>query len=429
MDENYLIKIWGVIANEQKKYYTGYTPTQKLWVLDSNGKVISFDQFKQKMKNPVNHERLWNAFHKTFNNFPQNKEIFISKIRGLNVNCLLNSTLNINRGTEEGEYFKQYSNGDMMDLYANGQMSYLYSSNGKKVDGKWKCDGTNNFVVEMNDGQRYSSKDNKWTKIDSSGSSGTSGGSGTSGSGKSGTSGSGKSGTSGSGKSGTSGSGKSGTVPIDITLPYEIKGSFTTPKTSQDVFEKIIDLRELEKDVEKTLKLIYGKKINPKIEALFFDIVDNGSSYTTSYSVKIDESNDKKSWVGFKAIGSAGEDYRNKAERKFEDELLMMGPKNIELFKNRENTEIPFELYFIQFRDPKKFPSHKVVESDLTKSIKGKLIEKHEEKILKEEIVEKRLDYLISQLKETKNYENINQYKRSKLFIEELNELKSCGLL
>ena len=422
MDENYLIKIWGVIANQQKKYYTGYTSTQKLWVLDSNGKVLSFDEFKKKMKNPVNHERLWNAFHKTFNNFPQNKEIFISKIRGLDVNCLLNSALNINRGTEEGEYFKQYSNGDMMDLYANGQMSYLYSSNGKKVDGKWKCDGTNNFVVEMNDGQRYSSKDNKWTKIDSSGSSGTSGGSGTSGSGKSG--------TSGSGKSGTSGSGKSGTPTSNISIPYELKGSFTTPKSQPNAIEESINLKNVEKEVETILRKIYTDKINPKIRDIDFSVVDNGDSYTTNYNIFIDKSNDKKAWVGFKSFGAAGENYKNRADQNLDRGILSLDNKfGVELFGGRENTGIPFKVHFTQFRLPKQFPNHKVNESKIQKLIVDRLKDRFEEKKIQEDIVEKRLDYVISQLKETKNYKNINQYKRTKLFIEELKELESCGLL
>lgn len=319
-------------------------------------------------------------------------------------NCICYKT-KVFKTSDPNTVVNEKENEEKIYFYNNYKVFY-FKKDGTKVRGTWKCDGEEDYTIQYEDGTTYLSKV------------GT------------GNSSSGKSGNSGSGKSGTSGSGKSGTPTSNISLPYELKGSFTTPKSQPNAIEESINLKNVEKEVETILRKIYTDKINPKIRDIDFSVVDNGDSYTTNYNIFIDKSNDKKAWVGFKSFGAAGENYKNRADQNLDRGILSLDNKfGVELFGGRENTGIPFKVHFTQFRLPKQFPNHKVNESKIQRLIVDRLKDRFEEKKIQEDIVEKRLDYVISQLKETKNYKNINQYKRTKLFIEELKELESCGLL
>lgn len=150
-----------------------------------------------------------------------------------------------------------------------------------------------------------------------------------------------------------------------ISLPIPVGSSFV----SYDA-DSAHKLSELEKELDVLLPQIYNSGINPKITSASMSIVkNNDGSYTTTYKVIVDKSNDGKAWVGFTSRGSINRDYEKRADgqisgeenkdgRSLEQKLTSIGAGEIEYVPGTPiiDRKVPFKQYFVQFTKPKQYP-------------------------------------------------------------------------
>jgi hypothetical protein len=143
-----------------------------------------------------------------------------------------------------------------------------------------------------------------------------------------------------------------------IKLPYPIQGSFSS--TDEDSAHK---LTKMEKEIDDILPKIYEMGINPKMYDVSLEIKKtNDNSFTTTYSLKIDKSDDGKAWMGFATRGSIGSDYEKRADgqisgkenqdgKSLEDKLKGIGAIEIIPISNSPivDKNVPFKQYFFQF--------------------------------------------------------------------------------
>ena len=131
-------------------------------------------------------------------------------------------------------------------------------------------------------------------------------------------------------------------------------------------------MKQLELEVDNILPQIYGQGINPKMYDVSLSITRSGNVYTTTYSLKIDKSDDGKAWTGFYSRGSAGgNDYiqradgqidgtNNKDGKSMKTRLEGIGAVDIIPISNSPiiNTKsVGYKQYFFQFTKISK-PSH-----------------------------------------------------------------------
>lgn len=151
-----------------------------------------------------------------------------------------------------------------------------------------------------------------------------------------------------------------------ISLPKIISGSFT----SYDA-DSAHKFNNLEKELEVVLTDAYNSGYNPKITNISVSIKKNNNTFTTTYRLTVDNSNDGRSWMGFTTRGSIGSDYENRADgqingqgdkngKSLVEKLKSIGAGEIEYIAGTPiiDRTVPFKQYFVQFTKPNKYPPH-----------------------------------------------------------------------
>lgn len=151
-----------------------------------------------------------------------------------------------------------------------------------------------------------------------------------------------------------------------ISLPKIISGSFT----SYDA-DSAHKFNNLEKELEVVLTDAYNSGYNPKITNISVSIKKNNNTFTTTYRLTVDNSNDGRAWMGFTTRGSIGSDYENRADgqingqgdkngKSLVEKLKSIGAGEIEYIPGTPiiDRTVPFKQYFVQFTKPNKYPPH-----------------------------------------------------------------------
>jgi hypothetical protein len=153
-----------------------------------------------------------------------------------------------------------------------------------------------------------------------------------------------------------------GLLNEQVQLPQIIKGTFT----SNDA-DSAHNLLKMEKQIDDILPKIYAMGVNPKMYDVSMSIKTIGNNnFTTSYSVRIDKSDDGKAWMGFSSRGSIGSGYEQRADGQMsgtenkdglslEEKLKTIGAIEVEEISNSPIVDkiIKLKQYFVQFTKQK----------------------------------------------------------------------------
>ena len=176
-----------------------------------------------------------------------------------------------------------------------------------------------------------------------------------------------------------------------------VEGSWNS--SGNNALDDAHNVKKFIDDIQSNLEEMWKNGKNPIITDIRMTIVKNGDGgYSTKVNADIAESTDGKAWVGIESRGSAGDDYKDRADDQFnggryddKGRPVLKGGKQINVGQSPtkkdgsanlcygkslkkcmedhlgagevrtlgpiEDVSIPFKQYFVNFTKPKKFPA------------------------------------------------------------------------